>query len=257
MIVLVPYVDDVNICLTAADDSDIHILTLSILQRNRPSNQTESAKGEGHDPRAATIRLPGHPVSRLRSRDSVWIGGSSARCPQGNAAAPDNRLDLGRPHGRGERERVFHPPNQAVGAVEPDPPAGHLYADLAPARGLACSPSQGPQASQHNGVPFRRRSGDRRRVHPAARAHHACRGAESIVGWQRALLSFATAALPIGAWPPRPNLAARRRVHNWGSGARKLQTPRQAILPTYACAEVNRPGPAAAPRYCDRCRRVG
>ena len=138
-------------------------------------------------PRAAAIRLPGHPVSRLRSRDSVWIGGGSARCPQGNAAAPDDRLDLGRPHGRGERERVFHPPNQAVGAVEPDPPAGHLYADLAPARGLACPPSQDPQASQHNGVPFRRRSGDRRRVHPAARAHHACRGAESVVGWQRAL----------------------------------------------------------------------
>jgi len=45
-----------------------------------------------------------------------------------------------------------------------------------PDRGLVCTQSRGSQTPQRHGDPLHRRTGNRRRAHVVARAHHACRG---------------------------------------------------------------------------------
>src|SRR5262249_35777546 len=109
----------------------------------QPWDLTASTKESRHEPCAAAFRLPGYPVSRLRRDGGVRLGAHPIRCSEGNAAASDDRLGLGVPHDRGECERIFHPPDQALGTMEPDPPAGHLHADHAADRGVAGAPSRG------------------------------------------------------------------------------------------------------------------
>jgi hypothetical protein len=93
---------------------------------------------------------------------------------QENAAAPDNRLALGRPHGRGERERLLHPSDQAVGAMEPGPPLADRHPDSPTTRGVICAQSRSARASRCDGVPVHRGAGHRLRVDVASRAHHSC-----------------------------------------------------------------------------------
>src|SRR4051812_21932210 len=96
------------------------ILTLGIpAQADRPWSRR-------HEPRAAAGCRPRDPAPRVCGDGRLRARHRPVGRAEGDAAAPDARLDLGDPDGRGGYLFVLDPSDQIVWPLEPDPFSVHL-----------------------------------------------------------------------------------------------------------------------------------
>src|SRR5712671_5098286 len=87
-----------------------------------------------HEPRAAAGCRPRHSAPRVCGDGRLRARHRAVCRAEGDAAAPDRRLDLGRADAGGGDLLVLDPPDQTVRPVEPDPSAVDPHADHAGAR---------------------------------------------------------------------------------------------------------------------------
>ena len=126
------------------------------------------------------------PASCLCGNDRVRARPRPVRSTEGDAAAPDHRLDLGvADRNRGD-QLVLDSFDPIGGTVQPDPFAVDLHADRAADRGLAGAqaPRRRPQADHDDD--FRRRACHRRAVYLRARTDHARGGFRALGAAQKA-----------------------------------------------------------------------
>src|SRR6266508_3665337 len=114
------------------------ILTLGVRFNAFPGIQSNANRiwSARHEPRTAAGGPRDDPVARLRCDGCFRAGSRAVRRAEGNAAAPDGRLDLGRPDGHRRRQLILDPRDPLARPLEPDPSLVDLHADRAADRGV-------------------------------------------------------------------------------------------------------------------------